>query len=168
MDRRWKMKLDDSYIARRRFLGSMIGGGAAALGAGVALPVTCYVGNLRKEPPPDFMWVETADFELAPGTSRLIQYGRIPVILIQPPGPDEELRVLLATCTHFDCTVSYEKDANDIVCACHDGHYTIDGEVVSGPPPRPLRHFFTKLHGDRLVIALEKENLEKAFAEPDA
>ncbi len=162
------MKLDESYIARRRFLASMIGGGAAALGTGVALPVTCYVGNFRKEPPPDFVSLEKADFELAPGTSKLIQYGRLPVLLIQPPEPGEELRVFVAVCTHFDCTVNYDREANDILCACHDGHYAIDGQVVSGPPPRPLQHCFTKPHGDRLIIALEKENLEKAFAEPDA
>jgi len=162
------MKLDDSCIARRRFLASMVGGGAAALGTGVAVPIACYVGNFRKEPPPDFIHLEKADFELAPGTSKLIQYGHIPVLLLQPPEQGEELRIFVATCTHFDCTVSYEKNADHIVCACHDGHYTLDGEVVSGPPPKPLRRCFTKPHGDRLVIALEKENLEKAFAEPDA
>ena len=36
------------------------------------------------------------------------------------------------------------------------------GRVLSGPPPQPLRQFHHQVRGDRLVIALEKENLEKA------
>ena len=49
------MKLDESYLARRRFLGGMICGGVAALGAGAAVPLIGYVGNLRAEPPPDYL-----------------------------------------------------------------------------------------------------------------
>lgn len=162
------MKLNDSCIARRRFLASMIGGGAAALGTGVAVPVVCYVGNLREEPPPDFIRIDKAHFDLAPGTSKLIPYGNKPLLLLQPPQEGEELRVFLATCTHLDCIVSYQKNADHIDCACHGGRFTLDGKVIAGPPPSPLRRCFTMPDGDGLVIALEKENLEKAFAEPDA
>ena len=57
----------------------------------------------------------------------------------------------------------YEKPAeNRIFCACHDGVYDTDGRVLSGPPPRPLRQFYSKLSGGKLIIALEKANLEKA------
>ncbi len=162
------VKLNESYIARRRFLGSMLGGGAATLGAGVAVPVVRYAGNLREEPPPDFITLDKADYELPPGTAKLIRYGRMPALLVQPPNQEEPLRVFVATCTHFDCTVSYRREEDDIFCACHDGRYTVEGQVISGPPPRPLKRFFTTFRGERLVIALEKENLDKAFAEPDA
>ena len=47
------MKIDESYVARRRFLGGMIGGGMTALGAGATVPLVAYVGNLRSEPPPE-------------------------------------------------------------------------------------------------------------------
>ncbi len=163
-----KVKLDESYIARRRFLGSMLGGGAATLGVATAAPVVRYAGNLREEPPPEFLTLEPADYRLSPGTGKLIRYGRIPALLIQPPDPQQPLRVFVATCTHFDCTVSYRPEGDTIFCACHDGVYAADGQVISGPPPRPLRRFFTRKLGDRLVIALEQENLEKAIAEPDA
>ena len=25
-----------------------------------------------------------------------------------------------------------------ITCACHNGRFTLEGRVISGPPPRPL------------------------------
>ena len=158
-----KVKLDDSYIARRKFLGSMIGGGAAAMGAGVAVPLAAYVGNFREEPLPDFMAIDQADWDLSPGKSKIVMYGGIPVLIFKTPQPEGDLRVFVATCTHFDCTVSYRADENRIFCACHDGYYDVDGRVLSGPPPSPLREFAWKVLPDgKLVIALEKENLEKA------
>ena len=159
------MKIDESCLARRRFLCGMISGGATALGAGVAAPLTQYAGNLRKQPPPDYLEIEQADYDLPPGKSKLLMYGRIPALIIKTPGPANDLKVFVAVCTHFDCTVSYKEDANCIFCACHEGYYDLDGQVTAGPPPRPLGKFLSRLKGDKLVIALKEENLEKAFAE---
>lgn len=161
------VKLTESYIARRRFIAAMLGGGAAALGTMAAVPVVHYAGNLKSDPPPDYVVLEKADYELPPGTAKVIPYGRsrIPVLLVQPPGQGQPLSVLVATCTHFDCTVGYRADENVIYCACHEGRFTVDGRVISGPPPRPLKKMPSRPRGQSLVIALEKENLEKAFAE---
>jgi len=156
------MKIEESYIARRRFLCSMLGGGAGTLALGVAVPAVYYAGNLRKEPPPPFLKLSKADYDLPPGKSKLIRYGRIPVLLIKTPEPQSELKAFVATCTHFDCTVGYREDENCIFCACHEGYYDTDGNVIAGPPPEPLRPVYYKFHEGTLVIALEKENLEKA------
>ena len=160
------MKIDESYLVRRRFLCGMLGGGAAALGAGVCAPLVGYVGNLREEPPPDWIEIEEADYRLAPGTSKAVLYGRIPVLLFKTPdaNPDSLPKVFVATCTHLDCTVDYDAQKNLIVCHCHDGYYDVDGKVISGPPPRPLREFFSRIRSNgNLVIAVERENLDKAF-----
>ena len=156
------MKLDESYIARRRFLGSMLGGGAVALGAGAGVPLTYYAGNLRPDPPPPFLDVTDAVGELAPGKSKLIKYGRIPALVIRTPRPQSELKVFVATCTHFDCTVGYEEDQNRIFCACHEGYYDLDGKNIAGPPPEPLRPFHYRFKQGRLIIALEEAKLDEA------
>lgn len=157
------MKFRDSYLARRRFLGGMIGGGAAALAAGMAGPLACYVGNLREEPPPEFLELDAKDNELAPGTSKLIAYGQIPVLMFRTPEPAAELKTFLATCTHLDCIVGYKPAENCIFCACHEGYYDLEGRVISGPPPRPLGPVYHALRGGKLFLALEKENLDKAL-----
>lgn len=159
------MKIDDSYVARRRFLCGMVGSGAAALGAGVGVPLLAYVGNLREEPPPDWLEIEPADYQLAPGTAKKLMYGPITALLIRTPGPRSELKVFVATCTHLDCPVGYDPRRNRIFCPCHEGFYHVDGRVMSGPPPRRLQEFKHRFRDDKLIIALEIENLEKAFQE---
>jgi cytochrome b6-f complex iron-sulfur subunit len=155
------MKIHQSCVERRRFLGTMIGGGAAALGAGMAAPLASYVGNFREEPPPEFLVFNRADYELEPNQSVIVPYGPIPVLLFRTP--EGELRSFVAICTHFDCTVSYLPGEERIFCACHEGYYDLEGNVLAGPPPRPLDPAYWKLTDDKLILALERENLEKAL-----
>jgi cytochrome b6-f complex iron-sulfur subunit len=138
----------------------MLAGGAAAVAGGVAAPLLCYLGNLREEPPPAFVRLPRAEWDLPPGTSKFFRYGPIPALLIRTPEPESVLRVFVATCTHFDCIVGYRPVENCISCACHGGVYDMDGAVLAGPPPRPLRQFHFRLKQDDLWIALEEENLE--------
>jgi nitrite reductase/ring-hydroxylating ferredoxin subunit len=160
------MRLDESYLARRRFLCGMLGGGVAALGTGIAAPTVPYVLNLQSVPLPPFLELEPADYDLRPGSWKIIRYGRIPALLLKTPEPESALKAFVAICTHLDCTVGYRPDQNRIVCACHEGCYDTDGRVVSGPPPRPLREFHTGYREDNLILALEKDDLEKALPDP--
>lgn len=154
------MRIEESCVARRRFLCGMLGGGAAALGSAVAAPLLRYLGNVQQKPPPPFLEIPEADCRLSPGGSRTLMYGRIPVLMLRTR--ENDLRIFVAICTHFDCTVGYQEQQNRIFCACHEGYYDLDGQVLSGPPPEPLRQFYFKFTDHKLVIALEKENLEKA------
>ena len=67
------MRINDSYLARRRFLCGMLGGGAAALGTGVGLPLVAYVGNLQEAPLPEWLEIDEADYQLTPGTSKIVR-----------------------------------------------------------------------------------------------
>ena len=96
----------------------------------------------------------------------MVLYGHIPLLLLRPTGADSPLRVFCATCTHLNCTVSYREKENDIFCACHIGIYNADGKNISGPPPRPLQQYFSKIRGkdgEMLVIAMKEEDLKKAM-----
>lgn len=160
------MKCRHSYIGRRHFLGGLVGGGTAVLGATAIGPLAAYVGNARNEPVPDYLALAPAEYELQPGQSRIIRYGPLPVLLFKTTDAASPLRVFLATCTHFDCVVGYQPDEGCIVCACHNGRFNLKGDVISGPPPAPLTAFYHAFREDHLVIALEKENLEQALAQP--
>jgi Rieske Fe-S protein len=54
--------------------------------------------------------------------------------------PDEETFVAYSQkCTHLSCAVFYSKETHQIECPCHNGAFSVtSGEVLKGPPPRPL------------------------------
>lgn len=58
-------------------------------------------------------------------------------------------------CTHKKCKVFYRPKDNDIGCKCHKSRFTLEGDPVSGPAPKPLASFRTKLKGDKIIIKLD-------------
>ena len=48
-------------------------------------------------------------------------------------------------CSHLGCRVRWIPDQGKFYCPCHDGIFNKDGSVVSGPPPRPMDRYQTKL-----------------------
>jgi Rieske Fe-S protein len=59
-------------------------------------------------------------------------------------------------CTHLGCRVNWQANKNQYICPCHDGHFDIDGKVVSGPPPRPLDTYATKVENGLLSIHFQE------------
>lgn len=52
---------------------------------------------------------------------------------------DGELVAFSSVCTHLSCAVLWRKELNHLECPCHDGRFDQrTGEVLAGPPPRPL------------------------------
>jgi menaquinol-cytochrome c reductase iron-sulfur subunit len=48
-------------------------------------------------------------------------------------------------CTHLSCRVRWDEQNEEYICPCHDGIFNKDGQVVSGPPPKPLIAYETKV-----------------------
>lgn len=84
-------------------------------------------------------------------TGRIVKFGSLPVLLVRVS--ETEWRAFSAVCTHLNCTVQYQDATQQIWCACHNGFYNINGQVVSGPPPRPLEEFSVRVRGDDVVVS---------------
>ena len=67
---------------------------------------------------------------------------------------ESEVRVFSDICTHLACRVTWHPDLQHYVSPCHDGHFDIMGKNISGPPPRPLDEFTTKIEKGNLFILL--------------
>ena len=89
--------------------------------------------------------------DLKPNASRIVKFGSRPVLLIRINETD--WRAFSAICTHLNCTVQYHDQRRQIWCACHNGFYDVNGNVVSGPPPRPLDEYVARVRGDEVVIS---------------
>ena len=48
------------------------------------------------------------------------------------------VHAMSATCTHLGCQVRWDTDTTKFRCPCHGGVFDVRGNVVEGPPPRPL------------------------------
>ena len=53
--------------------------------------------------------------------------------------PNKGLVAYSDVCTHLSCAVLYQQAERQFYCPCHDGHFdAYTGEVLGGPPTRPL------------------------------
>ncbi len=62
--------------------------------------------------------------------------------------------VLSATCTHLGCTVQWNAAAGEFQCPCHGGRFGLDGAVLGGPPPKPLRRLEASVRDGQIVADL--------------
>jgi Rieske Fe-S protein len=139
------MKLD-----RRKFLNTLLSlsgiGGVLA----VFYPILSFL-NPPKSAEPEVNSIKAGlNNEFQANSSKIIKFGRTPVILIKTE--DNQYKALSAGCTHLDCIVQYKKDTKQILCACHNGIYDLNGRNVSGPPPRPLEQYDVKVINEEIVI----------------
>jgi Rieske Fe-S protein len=88
--------------------------------------------------------------DLMPNSGKIVRFGDVPVLLIRIS--QTEWRAFSAVCTHLSCIVQYESERTRIWCACHNGVYNLQGQVVSGPPPRPLQPYSVHLRDNDVVI----------------
>jgi Rieske Fe-S protein len=58
-----------------------------------------------------------------------------------------EVKVFSATCTHLGCQVLWDSTAKQFKCPCHGGVYAANGDVIEGPPPRPLQTIDARVEG---------------------
>lgn len=65
---------------------------------------------------------------------------------------DDEVRAFSGTCTHLGCQIKWEADKNRFFCPCHLGVFDENGQVVSGPPPRPLDSFEVDIVGNNVFV----------------
>ncbi len=65
-----------------------------------------------------------------------------------------EYTVLDATCSHLGCNVHWREQEGFFACPCHNGHFDLSGQVISGPPPKPLRKLPSKIENGRLVVLI--------------
>jgi len=138
-------------LGRRRFLDSLLGTGFVSTIVAMAYPVWRYLIPPAGGEPATQSVVAAQASRVAPNSGLLFKFGSKPGLLIRTP--EGELQAFSAICTHLDCTVQYKPDTSQIWCACHNGLYDLGGNVVSGPPPRPLDRLAVNQRGDDVVVS---------------
>ena len=152
----------EGKMARRDFMKVAIAGISGVIGAAIGLPAIAYVLGPALAKATD-TWIRL-------GTVNKVELGNptlFKTIIETQTGwinAEEEFSAYVLTengqdfiamsniCTHLGCRVRWIPDQKGFYCPCHNGVFAKDGTVVSGPPPRPLDRFESKVEDGVLFV----------------
>jgi menaquinol-cytochrome c reductase iron-sulfur subunit len=148
------------YVSVTNLLGGFI---AAAL----AIPAALYLA-VRPKAADDAGWLEITDLsQLKVNTPMEVLYEHKRVDGWQKETEkssawvvrteDHNVIAYKPACTHLACPYHWEGQANKFVCPCHGSEFTLDGKVITGPAPRPLDRFLTKVQDGKVMIGSQVE-----------
>ncbi len=137
-------------FTRRKFLNLLLGITGIGTLSSMLYPLFKYITPVKGEEVLSGSVSAGKVGELKPNSAKIFKFGAKPGILILTQSG--EYKAFSATCTHLNCIVQYKEDIQHIWCACHNGHYDLNGRNISGPPPKPLEEFEVMLTGDEIFI----------------
>ena len=159
-------KRSDYIIGRREFVGGVVGLIGAIMSAVIGLPAVGYVISPALKGATKEEWIPLGPTSaLKTGVPTPFTFSQMKqvawrrtrishkVYAISHDG--QNVAVFSDACTHLSCKVSWNEERGTFVCPCHDGLFDKDGNVVSGPPPRPLDRFEAKVENDQITIRVE-------------
>ena len=142
----------NTKVSRRKFLDWFLGTTAGGLFLSIFYPVSRYLIPPKvEESTARTVTLPVKAQEVKTSSGQIFKFGRQPGILVRTPEGD--LRAFSAICTHLACIVQYRSDLQHVWCACHNGHYDLNGKNIGGPPPRPLEPYEVNVRGEQVVIS---------------
>jgi menaquinol-cytochrome c reductase iron-sulfur subunit len=82
--------------------------------------------------------------------------------------PDNQVVAFGPQCTHLGCAYHWEDAKGEFLCPCHSSLFAPDGKVVSGPAPRPLDRYQSKIQGNKLLVGPLRQTSEGGSSESRA
>jgi len=138
-------------IKRRSFLNYWLGVSLATFGGFSAYALARYLF------PPGLAGAEAAGedvrimlSELPVGTAKVFRYKGEPSVAVRTG--EKAVRVLSAVCPHLGCIVKWDSGKSLLVCPCHAAVFDVNGNVVSGPAPRPLASYPARIVQDEVIV----------------
>ena len=121
-------------LTRRKFLGIMTG---VPLALSIGTPVVAAGKMLSpadalKPIPPKMAILKEEDLLEKP---KEIVYDGFPAMIFKN---GNEYKPFSRVCTHLGCTVMWNEAEKRFECPCHGGIFDEEGNVIEGPPPKPL------------------------------
>jgi cytochrome b6-f complex iron-sulfur subunit len=136
---------------RRTFLSQLLTGSLLVSLIGVLGTVIAYLFPPERRvfnPARRRMRVARAD-EIPLGKGKQVLFDGEPVWVLHLKGG---WSAFSAICTHQGCIVHWDEKRRTLTCPCHAGVFDANGNVLSGPPPRPLKRFRVALVRDELYL----------------
>ena len=150
------MANDDSSVAvdngRRNFLNWFLSTTAGAFLVSVTYPLSKYlIPPEVTESTASTVTLSIKPNDVKANSGQIFRFGSQPAILVKDT--NGELKAFSAVCTHLACIVQYRSDISHVWCACHNGHFDLNGRNVEGPPPKPLEQYVVNVRADQIVVS---------------
>jgi menaquinol-cytochrome c reductase iron-sulfur subunit len=149
-------------MPRRTFHLAVIYVLGALIGLALAIPAILYLfmpPRTRRES----AYVDAGDIaQLTPGapTEMSFQQSRVDGwrVLTEKKtawvvrNPDNSIVAFGPQCTHLGCAYHWDESVKEFACPCHASFFSLQGQVLAGPAPRPLDRYVTRVQNNRLQI----------------
>jgi Rieske Fe-S protein len=147
---------EEAQVTRREFC-NFLGLTSAALFVGAAGFAGKAAFDARSTPQFPLSKIEGAE-SLLRGSSLNFHYPSTKDSAILVRTLDGELHAFGQKCTHLACPVYFERAHQRLECPCHDGAFDAKtGNVLYGPPPRPLDPIKLEVSANGEVWAIGRE-----------
>lgn len=144
--------MDGAERTRRGFLDMALGLLGAISALGVVYPVGMFLWPREEKKEGGAarsMKFPVGDVPI--GEAKFVRFLNKPAVIIRPN--EQEIYALSAVCTHLGCVVKWNETGKELFCPCHGGRFDVKGNVLGGPPPRPLPAFTATLDNEYIVVA---------------
>jgi menaquinol-cytochrome c reductase iron-sulfur subunit len=154
---------EEKEVTRREFLSTATWAIGVLLGAGFVIPAVAYVvGPALQEQESSGLIPLGATSKIEIGTPTLfkatierqtgwiVNQEELSAYVLTEDGRD--YIAMSNICSHLGCRVRWIEDQDQFFCPCHNGVFDKEGNVLSGPPPRPLERFEVKVEDGQLFI----------------
>ena len=157
------------HLSRREFVTLSVGVLGTIIAGFIGLPAIAYLISPAIKSQKTEAWVSLGPLEnYLVGEPTLFTFTRTTingwektvnsygVYVYRKSEAADDLVVLSNVCTHLSCRVTWFNDVKEYDCPCHDAAFDIEGQVLSGPPPRPLDRYEHKIEEDNLFILVQE------------
>jgi Rieske Fe-S protein len=154
---------DNEAIDRREFLGTATFAIGGLIGLGIGVPAVAYVVGPALQESAEENWILLGSVSkveigiptlfkttIERQTGWIVNQQEISVYVLTDNGRD--FVAMSNVCTHLGCRVRWIADQQEFFCPCHNAIFDEEGNVVEGPPPRPLDRYEVKVENDQLYI----------------
>lgn len=160
-----KGEWDEEALNRRNFLQGTFAVLATAGVLHIGLPAARFLAGDSLQPAAT-NWVELGPVDSFPAdqinrvnyslqvTDAWREVARRGTVYVYSKDGGATYQALDATCTHLGCIVRWQDSKQVFGCPCHSAIFSQDGEVISGPPPAPLRQLATKIVDGKLFAEI--------------
>ncbi len=152
-------RLDPEPISRRDFLG-LAGLWTAAAAIFGALVAMARLPMPRVLPEASSCFRAGSPLAFPAGSATTLPERQVRIV-----STDQGVAAMSLVCTHLGCIVG--EGPAGFICPCHGSKFDVQGKVVGGPAPRPLRWLQVSQAADgALMVDTAKEVSPEVFYRP--